>query len=205
ILAVRKENDLFKLRAKQEIDYDSVVRNIVETFTNIMEDSVSRDFACVIFSFVSRDVNGDILFHFYNRGMYYPFLLESSDDGSVICRNLNDQSENWVPAKNSPLGSDFRILLGDRYIQDKPAILRVTNGARLCFFSDGIIEAPNESEPAEEFGLARFESSLRETFHHFPQSSINTLYDEVYDFIGNPMRQSDDMTAVVIDIPKNVI
>lgn len=201
ILAVRKVNET---SAGEKIRFDSIVNDIVETFTNIMEDSVSRDFACVIFSFVQRDEDGKVRFHFFNRGMYYPYLLEQ-EKGTIHCRNLNNHDDNWKPSKNSPLGSDFRKLIGDKYSRDVPAVLTVENGARLCFFTDGIIEASDSNEPAEEFGFARFEKSLVTTFHHFPQSAVNTLYDEVYDFIQNPIRQSDDMTAVVIDVPKNSV
>ena len=200
ILAVRKVNDS---QTREGLFFNEIVKDIVETFTNIMEDSVSRDFACVIFAFVRKDKEGRVQFHFFNRGMYYPYLLIQDGD-KIVSKNLNNPCPDWTPSKNSPLGSDFRKLIGLKYNNDSPAILTIENGARLCFFTDGIIEATNLDTTTEEFGFGRLEKSLVTTFHHFPQSAINTLYDEVYDYIENPVRQSDDMTAIVIDIPKNV-
>ena len=53
-------------------------------------------------------------------------------------------------------------------------------------------------DPKSEFGLARLEKSLVETYSYFPQAAINTIFTEVYDFIGEPSRQMDDMTAVLL-------
>jgi hypothetical protein len=200
ILAVRHENERIS-RQGGPIDCCSVVIEIVDTFTNIMEDSISRDFSSVIFTFVSKDKEGKFVFRFFNRGMYYPILAISSDDNSIICLNLNEPSENWEPSRNSPLGSDFRILLGPKYYSCAESTKRLEAGGRVCFFTDGIIEATNEKDPPIEFGVEHLEKILRDTFHHFPQAAVNMLYHEVYDFIGDPARQYDDMTAVIIDIP----
>lgn len=201
ILAVREENLRFERSPETKIDFQRIVSNIVETFTNIMEDSVSRDFACVIFAFVTREQDGSFNFRFFNRGMHYPYLVMQNEEGLIHCHNLNDPMKDWDPIKNPPLGSDFRELLGDRYIVSGPASIRLNHGARLCFFSDGIIEASNDGNPPDEYGYGRLDHALKETYSHFPQSAINTLYDEIYEFIGNPARQSDDMTVIIIDIP----
>jgi hypothetical protein len=204
ILAVRNENNRFDKNESSEVNYRAIVHDIVETFTNIMEDSISRDFACVLFVFVNYDDNGNTVFHFSNRGMYYPFMVIPGQDGTVQTKNLNDEHDNWSPVKNSPLGSDFRDLLGKRYDTVETTVIRLNKGGRLCFFTDGITEAPNENDPPEEFGVTRLEKSLTETFNHFPQSAINTLYDEIFEFIGNPIKQIDDMTAVMIDVPGQI-
>ncbi len=69
---------------------------------------------------------------------------------------------------------------------------------RLLFFTDGIIEATGIDDPKFEFGLTRLEKSLIETYSYFPQAASNTIFTEVYDFIGEPSRQMDDMTAVLL-------
>jgi len=201
ILAVRHENERISGQ-NGPVDCCSVVTEIVDTFTNIMEDSISRDFSCVIFTFVAKEKDGKFVFRFFNRGMYYPILAKSEEDNSVICMNLNEPSVNWEPSRNSPLGSDFRILLGSKYYNCTESVKRLEGGGRICFFTDGIIEATNEKEPPVEFGVERLVKILRDTFHHFPQAAINMLYHEVYDYIGDPARQYDDMTAVIIDIPR---
>jgi hypothetical protein len=201
ILAVRHENERIAKR-KSAVDCCSVVTEIVDTFTNIMEDSISRDFSSVIFTFVSKEKDGEFIFRFFNRGMYYPILTMSSEDNSTICMNLNEPSENWEPSGNSPLGSDFRILLDSKYYNCSESVKHLEGGARICFFTDGIIEATNEKDPPAEFGVDHLKKILRDSFYHFPQAAINMLYHEVYDFIGDPARQEDDMTAVIIDIPR---
>jgi len=203
ILAVRHENERIS-RQHNAVDCCSVVTEIVDTFTNIMEDSVSRDFSSVIFTFVTKEKDDKFLFRFFNRGMYYPILTKSSEENAIICINLNEPSENWIPSRNSPLGSDFRMLLGEKYYSCAESAKRLESGGRICFFTDGIIEATNEKEPPVEFGVDNIEKILRDTFFHFPQAAINLLYHEVYDFIGDPARQYDDMTAVIIDVPRKM-
>lgn len=201
ILAVRRENERHRLDPGAEVDYCAVVNDIVDTFTNIMEDSISRDFACVSFTFVSKDDDG-FRFRFFNRGMFYPFLAVCNDDGSVITLNLNDQNESWIPAKGSPLGSDFRKILEQKYYHCSESVMKIRGESRLVFFTDGIIEATNTNTPPVEFGTVNLEKMITATFHYFPQAAINALFTEVYEFISDPSRQLDDMTAVIIHIPE---
>ncbi|MGL4370115.1 MAG: PP2C family protein-serine/threonine phosphatase [Spirochaetota bacterium] len=200
ILAVRTENERHTANPGAAIDYCSVIHNIIDTFTNIMEDSISRDFACVIFAFVSRDDDA-FTFRFFNRGMYYPHLSIINDDGSVSCFNLNEKSESWTPSKGSPLGSDFRKIMEAKYYICAESSITLPSGGRLCFFTDGITEATNMEEPPVEYGISRLERILTETCHYFPQAAINILYDDVYYFMKDPSRQLDDMTAVIFDVP----
>lgn len=200
ILAVRRETARMK-KDGGSVDCPAVVKDIIETFTDIMEESVSRDFSSVIFTFVGKDDYGNFNFRFFNRGMHYPCLLRMDASGTVKCRNLNEADDSWKPSRNSPLGSDFRAILGEKYNECAESVIRLSGGGRICFFTDGIIEAANESVPPEEFGFERLERILSGTYSHFPQAAVNMIYLEVYDFIRHPDRQFDDMTAVIIDLP----
>jgi hypothetical protein len=198
ILAVRSENERRAQNENDSINYSKIISDITNTFTDIMDDSISRDFACVLFTFVSRE-NEMFTFRFFNRGMYYPQLATQAENGSVTAFNMNEALDTWVPAKNSPLGSDFRKILEHKYNVNTESILTLSGGFRLLFFTDGITEATSGQNHSMEFGLARLEKNLIETFHYFPQAAINTLFTEVYDFIGDPSRQTDDMTAVLLN------
>lgn len=200
ILAVRRENERHARDSSDPINFSGIVSDITDTFTDIMDDSISRDFACVLFTFVSHE-HEMFTFRFFNRGMYYPELAILADNGSVSTFNMNEPHDSWVPAKNSPLGSDFRKILEHKYNMNAESVLTLNGGFRLLFFTDGITEATNSENQSVEFGLGRLEKSLIETFHYFPQAAINTLFTEVYDFIGDPSRQTDDMTAVILHIP----
>jgi serine phosphatase RsbU (regulator of sigma subunit) len=200
ILAVRRETVRMK-RDGGSVDCPAVVRDIIDTFTDIMEESVSRDFSSVIFTFVGKDDYGNFTFRFFNRGMHYPCLLRLDASGTVQCRNLNESDDTWKPSRNAPLGADFRAILENRYNECEESVIRISGGSRICFFTDGIIEAANEAVPPEEFGVERLKKILTGTFSHFPQAAVNMIYHEVYDFIIHPDRQFDDMTAVVIDLP----
>jgi serine phosphatase RsbU (regulator of sigma subunit) len=200
ILAVRKES----ARMTSEngtVEYKTVIHDIIDTFTNIMEDSVSRDFSSVIFTFVGKNPDGSFTFRFFNRGMHYPFLITDENCKIPVCKNLNDNFETWQPARNSPLGSDFRALLDEKYYDCSESSIVLHGSGRLCFFTDGIVEAANEDAPPEEFGFDRLSHILCSTYNYFPQAAVNMVYREVYDFIGHPIRQFDDMTAVLIDVP----
>lgn len=201
LLAVRLENQRMTNTNSTNVDFQSVVDSIVQIFTDIMEESISRDFACVIFAFLKKDADGSFSFTFYNRGMHYPVLVLENEDGSVMDINLNDSCFGWNPRKNPPLGSDFRVLLGDKYIKSDGSSIQLKSGARICFFTDGIPEAASNSADAEEFGVERLISNLVSTYSYFPQASVNFIYNQVFEFIGNQKRQYDDMTMVVIDIP----
>ena len=203
ILAVRKENERKEKNPDTDIDYCLVINDIIDIFTNIMEDSISRDFSSVIFAFVRRQ--GETFnFSFFNRGMYYPFLAIENDDGSIACFDLNESFEGWHPSKNSPLGSDFRKILESKYYTCNESTISLTGGGRFCFFTDGITEAVNTDEPPQEFGMQRLEKVITDTFNYFPQAAINILYDEVYEFMQDPSRQMDDMTAIIIDVPRKM-
>jgi serine phosphatase RsbU (regulator of sigma subunit) len=201
ILAVRRENERHTANPEAPVDYCAVVSDIIDTFTNIMEDSISRDFACVIFTFVSRE-DDTYTFRFFNRGMYYPYLAILNDDDSITSIDLGEPAGDWNPSKGSPLGSDFRKILENKYYTCAESIIQVKSGSRFCFFTDGITEATDDREPPVEYGTQRLEHLLTETFHYFPQAAINTLYDSVYEFMKDPSRQFDDMTVVIIDVPK---
>ena len=196
ILSVRSENQRHAADPSSVIDYQQTVSDIIRTFTDIMADSISKDFACVIFTFVRRENDG-YTFRFFNRGMYFPCFASLSENG-VETFSLNEKSDAWHPAKGSPLGSDFRKIIGERYHSCAESVLTAKGDFRLLFFTDGIIEATGIDDPKSEFGLARLEKSLVETYSYFPQAAINTIFTEVYDFIGEPSRQMDDMTAVLL-------
>ena len=196
ILAVRRENQRYAADPSSPIDYQQIISGIIRTFTDIMADSISKDFACVIFTFVRRE-NDRYTFTFFNRGMYFPCYASLDEDG-IETFNLNEKSDGWHPAKGSPLGSDFRKIIGEKYHRCTASTLTANGDFRLLFFTDGIIEATGADDPKSEYGLQRLEKSLVETYGYFPQAAINAIFTEVYDFIGEPSRQMDDMTAVLL-------
>ena len=74
------------------------------------------------------------------------------------------------------------------------ASLELSPGDALVFFTDGVIEAFNQS--GEEFGNSRWQGSIRSLPDWNAQETLQFLMKRVDEFVG-PTRQSDDITCLV--------
>ncbi len=177
-----------------------IVREIGTTFTDIMDAAHSKDFASAIFTFIESE--GD-KFHltFFSRGMHFPFVVRKYEDRIVDIYDLNKREKGWLPKKSNLLGAEIRDLLGEQYNKYTYCNFTIYEGDSILFYSDGLTEATSAEDMSEEFGNERLMQCLYENLHLYPQAIINTIFEQIYEFIGTPERQYDDMTAVYIDFP----
>jgi sigma-B regulation protein RsbU (phosphoserine phosphatase) len=103
-----------------------------------------------------------------------------------ILRRANGSVEN-LEVGGLPLG----IRLDRNY---ETASLELRPGDALIFFTDGVVEAFNES--GEEFGNERWLSAIRNLPDWDAQPSLQFLMKRVDEFVG-ATRQSDDITCLV--------
>ncbi len=188
------------------INTTSLVRDICLKFTDIMDESNSDDFASVNFTFISYK-NNKFHLKFYNRSMLFPVIIRKKNNDLVEIINLNENANEWIPKFGLILGSNVRKIIGAGYL-DTPCGEYILEGTdSVLFYSDGIIEAYNPDADKssidflEDFGVARLMEILKINIHLSPHEMINKIFDDVYNFIGDPEHQKDDMTAVLIDFP----
>jgi serine phosphatase RsbU (regulator of sigma subunit) len=93
------------------------------------------------------------------------------------------------PAHDVPLG----IL--PRLTTDSPQVLSMLEGDIVLLVTDGFLEWENPA--GEDFGVLRFEQTVRSTCHLSPAEIIAELYVAVSKF-AEGTQQQDDLTAVVI-------
>ena len=197
-----KECDSFLKRAGI-IDYPNLIRNIAVKFTDIMEMSISSDFAAVNFIFV-EDQNGLLKFRFYNRSMLFPIVVRRSKD-QVTTYNLNNQYDIWQPQKGFLLGNDVKFLVNNESYYDTPeSCFDVLQGDMIFFYSDGITEAFDSEDDDKQYGEERLTQKLIESSDLPAQLVVNNIFDSVYEFIGRHEHQKDDMTAVLMDLPASL-
>ncbi len=103
-----------------------------------------------------------------------------------ILRRANGTLET-LEAGGLPLG----IQSAAKY---ETASLELKPGDALIFFTDGVVEAFNES--GEEFGNARWLSAIRDLPDWDAQQTLQFLIKRVDEFVG-ATRQSDDITCLV--------
>jgi serine phosphatase RsbU (regulator of sigma subunit) len=103
-----------------------------------------------------------------------------------ILRRANGTLET-LEAGGLPLG----IQSAAKY---ETASLELKPGDALIFFTDGVVEAFNES--GEEFGNARWLSAIRDLPDWDAQQTLQFLMKRVDEFVG-ATRQSDDITCLV--------
>src|SRR3989449_4728944 len=103
-----------------------------------------------------------------------------------ILRRANGTLET-LEAGGLPLG----IQSAAKY---ETASLELKPGDTLIFFTDGVVEAFNES--GEEFGNARWLSAIRNLPDWDAQQTLQFLMGRVDEFVGTT-RQSDDITCMV--------
>lgn len=197
-IAIKETKKIF--RKADAIDTDFLVKDISTRFTDIMDESNSQDFACVNFTFID---NEDDKFHlnFYNRSMLFPMVTRRYRDSVVDIYNLNNEEKGWKPQRGHLLGSDVRKLVKMSYADTPKCTFTVYEGDSVLFYSDGIIEAYSRDFPHPEFGEERILEILRTNSSLAPQVIVNELFDAVYEFMGDPKQQKDDMTAILIDFP----
>jgi len=113
-----------------------------------------------------------------NAGQTYPVLI--SFDGSIVT----------VSHCGYPLGVNRKKEFNDFQIQ-------LAGAARLVMFSDGVVEAMNES--GEPFGYDRFELLIKKLGCHIEcESFFDKILQELRDFSGN-VPWHDDVTLAVLD------
>jgi sigma-B regulation protein RsbU (phosphoserine phosphatase) len=181
-----------------DLDRDSLIRDIIDTFTVVMFRANSEDYACINFAFILRHDNR-FLFRFYNRSMLFPIVFHRREGKLDKVVNLNDANPPWKPEKGYILGCDMKDIVGESYRKTPYADYYLEKGDAIFFYSDGITEAFCH-ERNEEFGEKRLIDIVTEHIDFPPQAVINFLFDGVYEFIGKPERQLDDMTAVLMDM-----
>ena len=103
-----------------------------------------------------------------------------------ILRRANGACET-LEVGGLPLG----IKLGAEY---QTATLELRPGDALIFFTDGVVEAFNES--GEEFGNSRWQGAIRSLPDWNAQETLQFLMKRVDEFVG-ATRQSDDITCLV--------
>jgi sigma-B regulation protein RsbU (phosphoserine phosphatase) len=103
-----------------------------------------------------------------------------------ILRRANGTFET-LEVGGLPLG----IKLGAEY---QTATLELRAGDALIFFTDGVVEAFNES--GEEFGNSRWQGAIRNLPEWNAQETLQFLMKRVDEFVG-ATRQSDDITCLV--------
>jgi hypothetical protein len=182
------------------IDPGFLVKSATAKFTDIMENDDSHDFACVNFVFISNE-NDKFRLRFYNRSMLFPIVVRKFNRNLKDVYNLNVEEKGWYPMKGYLVSSDIRNLLGERYYETPCCEFILYEGDWILFFSDGIVEAYPRENPMNEFGQKRIEALLVDNIYRGPQETIDLLFRTVYEFIGTPENQKDDMTAVLIDFP----
>jgi sigma-B regulation protein RsbU (phosphoserine phosphatase) len=179
---------------------EDLVRDAGTKFTDIMDAAGSPDFASLIFTYI-RNEGDKYYLRFFNRGMYFPLVVRKFQNSLVSLYDLNEQEQGWLPTKGYLLGSEFRRLLGEKYDVYPSCEFIIYEGDMLMFLSDGITEAQKKDNKKEDFGMEKVKKILLDNYMLFPQAIVNTLYDEVYEYMGDMRKQSDDMTAVIIDFP----
>ena len=103
-----------------------------------------------------------------------------------ILRRANGAFET-LEVGGLPLG----IKVGAEY---QTATLELRSGDALIFFTDGVVEAFNES--GEEFGNSRWQGAIRSLPDWSSQETLQFLMKRVDEFVG-ATRQSDDITCLV--------
>ena len=103
-----------------------------------------------------------------------------------ILRRANGAFET-LEVGGLPLG----IKVGAEY---QTATLELRPGDALIFFTDGVVEAFNES--GEEFGNSRWQGAIRSLPDWNSQETLQFLMKRVDEFVG-ATRQSDDITCLV--------
>jgi hypothetical protein len=182
------------------IDTDLLIKDISEKFTDIMDEASSRDFASVIFTFIFN-IDDRFYLKFYNRSMLFPIIVRKYQNQVVEVFNLNKDEKGWSPLRGNLLSGDVRQLLGDRYLVTPPCEFILCEGDSILYYSDGILEACNRENSGQEFGEDRIIQVLVENLNLMPQVIVHELLNKVYNYIGKPEHQRDDMTAVLIDFP----
>jgi hypothetical protein len=189
-----------RVAAGAPVDTDFFIKDIALKFTAVMDAAGSHDFASVIFTVIKNEGDKYIL-KFYNRGMFFPMVVRKFVNHVENVYDLNVGEKGWFPVKGHLLSPDINRLNPEKYLQFPTCEFIVYEGDCVLFFSDGIIEATALAEEKKEYGIERLKSRLTGNLHLPPQAIVNTIFDDVYEYLGTPDRQLDDMTAVLIDFP----
>jgi sigma-B regulation protein RsbU (phosphoserine phosphatase) len=197
-MAIRNYQHVFD--KKGQIEYIDVVREIGTIFTDVMEAAHSKDFASAIFTFIT---NEEDKFHltFFSRGMHFPFVVRKFEKSIVDIYDLNKREKGWIPLKSNLLGAEIRDILREDYNRYTFCNFTVYEGDAILFYSDGLTEATASDDKSEEYGNERLMQCLHDHLHLYPQAIINAIFEQIYEFMGTPKRQYDDMTALYIDFP----
>ncbi len=172
---------------------EKFLNDLVLKFTDIMDASNSNDFASIIFTFI-RNEGDKFYLRFFNRGMFFPFIIRKYQNKLIDLYDLNIKQNDWIPKKGHLLGSEIREILEDKYYKFPCCEFTIYEGDLILFFSDGVTEAQNKNNQSDEYGTERLKNL-------YPQAIVNNIFYEVYEFMGDYRKQNDDMTAVMFGFP----
>ena len=94
-----------------------------------------------------------------------------------------------IPIEGVPLG----IFRGTGYREET---LRLKSGEAVVLYSDGLLEEENPA--GVPFGIARIQAAISELLPQPAQEIADGLTRAVVEFSGDPARQRDDLTVVVL-------
>ena len=137
----------------------------------ICEGAAFSHFATLVCGKIYK--NGEI--ELINAGHCLPIILKKYD---II--NIDSSSV--------PLGLFCNM-------QYKAQKIKIEKGESLILYTDGLSEARGKED--EEYGETRIVNFAKNHFEISPQEFINTLVDDVNEFIGNS-KMNDDLTVMVI-------
>lgn len=115
-------------------------------------------------------------------------LLSAGHNPLLLYVSSEDRFEE-IGAHGLPLG------IPSPFVSDPPKILELNPGDLLVLAADGFFEWTNTA--GEQFGIERFEETIRRSKKERPCELISALYGAVFAFSGG-MKQQDDLTTVVI-------
>jgi len=113
-------------------------------------------------------------------------IYVNAGHNAPILRHANGAIET-LEVGGMPLGIRSNVSYETASVELKP-------GDALIFFTDGVVEAFNES--GEEFGNERWLSAIRNLPDWDAQQTLQVLMKQVDEFVG-ATRQSDDITCLV--------
>jgi sigma-B regulation protein RsbU (phosphoserine phosphatase) len=153
---------------------------VVTLMNSTLSADISSDrFATLLFGIYNLK-NG--VFRYTNAG-YGPLMIFKQDKGR--CYQVNP------PSGSIPIG----VMPDVEYSEEKP--IRLQSGDSLYLFTDGILEARNNTE--EEYGMGRLSNFIPSVAGKGSKDIANAIVEDVISFMNNA-EQFDDMTLMVMKL-----
>lgn len=126
---------------------------------------------------------------YINRYESFIRLARAGHPSIIIQKNDGTTSEYMPKGKALGLKTDNAF---------ETISISVSPGDRVFIYTDGIIEAINSSN--EMFGSERLLSVIQETYNYTCSETIDRVYSELIQFIGDISLLDDDVTLIMIKI-----